>query len=1126
MTEEDYYLQSVEDSQNTAHQETIWGKPARDIITGISNNTSVRPVRAIWELVQNARDVVKYGRRAKISFTRNQDDFLFQHDGVPFTHKTIEALILQTSSKAIDNQVEVGQYGTGFLTTHKFGLRFELTAPLLTSEKIPRYYQIAGFEIDRSSTEKDVMRKAIKDQWEKTQCWGKIFSETTANPEGGTTFRYIHQNTKERQNVEEAFIEAPLMTPYVMLLNPQIESITFVDNMENSCCEYEMHQEKATPVEELADGLVYKNTVTVRKTGSEPEQKTLFFIESKGQTDIEPRVAKVTVILPVEDVGDGRLKAFQFDNRIPQLYIYLPLLGTEQWGINYMLHSSLFVCDRDSRDSLRLVGNGQNNDYQATANREQIALANRLIWQFVEKKVEELEDAKYLLKVNFKTQQSNEELAGYYGELQKLWRGRYETLEVVNTEEGGLCKVKDVFVLDEILTQDCVEREELLDAIYKLLNKTRGWTIPKQEEMVYWSRTINEWYHDDENPHRLRIEDVIAKMNQQTIDKKDLDWLHVICKYIVEKKREDLLNHVALIPNDRLKLQQRDQLKKPIAIASVVRQALDAMVPEEVDLFVHPRFEDIVIDKVFDYHQIKDCITSYLNNHNSDQNGIRAELMGVKKAIFEQPNGSVQYDKKKFEEKLYRNDVVQCILNLLKAVLPEESSSVGGKLIGSFEEFYGITAAEDSRLDKVYDLDERSFYNALIYDSLLRFTLLEDKAQKADWIKAMVKIVYDNRDSRPFLSNYQVYPDQNGVFKYAEWLKKQPEDTPDRALEIYDEIRFEGTGRSLKDELLCKDYNGFFQGEGVFDTSRHCQEVEAELSKLHYNLSGYKHLGLITEIIKHFTSSGEDSEQWRRLFPDIETNKGQLMFSTLEDQAKKDSLFSLIEIEDAERLQLVAKLAKEPKLVQIYDEGKKAVAILEREANDKDFKLKLGKYVEEILKKELNTQLCGRNLTIGPVKDVQNGQDMVVCIDDEIVYYIEVKSRWSTDKSVLMTTMQHRTSYDNKDMYALCAVDMVDMSKDNAFAHIYPEFSEVEGRIKVLTNIGALNERLKDATEDVAGKVHVNGGYQVLVSQTVIDDNKKTFSVFVEELKKVVADRIGGRRSVSTTSDKIDRGIE
>ena len=107
-----------------------------------------------------------------------------------------------------------------------------------------------------------------------------------------------------------------------------------------------------------------------------------------------------------------------------------------------------------------------------------------------------------------------------------------------------------------------------------------------------------------------------------------------------------------------------------------------------------------------------------------------------------------------------------------------------------------------------------------------------------------------------------------------------------------------------------------------------------------------------------------------------------------------------------------------------------------------------------------------------------------------------------------MSTLQHRTSYENKNIYALCAVDMVDMSKDNAIAHIYPEFSEVEDRIKVLTNIGKLNERLKDATEDVTGKVHVNGGYQVLVSQAVIDDNKKSFSEFVELLKAVVLEKI------------------
>ena len=107
MTEAEY-LESVQRSKNEAHEETMWGKPARDIVTGIGNNNGVAPVRAIWELVQNARDVTSNGRRAKIVFTRKENELVFQHDGIPFTHKTIEALILQTSSKVSSNNVQVG----------------------------------------------------------------------------------------------------------------------------------------------------------------------------------------------------------------------------------------------------------------------------------------------------------------------------------------------------------------------------------------------------------------------------------------------------------------------------------------------------------------------------------------------------------------------------------------------------------------------------------------------------------------------------------------------------------------------------------------------------------------------------------------------------------------------------------------------------------------------------------------------------------------------------------------------------------------------------------------------------------------------------------------------------------
>ena len=44
---------TIDDTSN----ETTWGGPAGDILTGIRNTEHAPAGRAIWELVQNARDV-------------------------------------------------------------------------------------------------------------------------------------------------------------------------------------------------------------------------------------------------------------------------------------------------------------------------------------------------------------------------------------------------------------------------------------------------------------------------------------------------------------------------------------------------------------------------------------------------------------------------------------------------------------------------------------------------------------------------------------------------------------------------------------------------------------------------------------------------------------------------------------------------------------------------------------------------------------------------------------------------------------------------------------------------------------------------------------------------------------
>lgn len=180
MEQNDILLSQINDEAKKTLAETIWGKPANDIITGISNNSTVPANRSIWELVQNARDVSYEGGKAQIRFIRKENEFVFEHNGQPFDRKSIQSLILQTSSKVRNDIVKVGQYGTGFLTTHKFGLRFKLEGALKVVQDKNLYYNFGKddeeFIIDRSFTEKKDLSLAIQRQIDKEQAWGNDLS--------------------------------------------------------------------------------------------------------------------------------------------------------------------------------------------------------------------------------------------------------------------------------------------------------------------------------------------------------------------------------------------------------------------------------------------------------------------------------------------------------------------------------------------------------------------------------------------------------------------------------------------------------------------------------------------------------------------------------------------------------------------------------------------------------------------------------------------------------------------------------------------------------------------------------------------------------------------------------------
>lgn len=1102
MTEEEYKA-SVEKSQQDAHEETMWGKPARDIVTGIGNNGGIKPVRAIWELVQNARDVVADGNRAKVVFTRNADSVEFQHDGIPFTHKTIEALIMQTSSKQATNAVQVGQYGTGFLTTHLFGLSFKLTASLLTSEAYPRYYKIENFLIDRSPNDKEAMKKNLQDQWSETQDWGKKFEDTTEEPYEHTIFRYASDGEQAKLNAELAFKDAPAMAPYVLTLNTNVESIEFNDEVNGTSMSFVCDLPNAQMMDSLADCDVFKNVVKrtiVTEGKSEVRNFFVYSLVSHEVTEDEHPSSKMTVMMPVKEDADGSMRVVRFEDDLPLVYIYLPLLGTDNWGFNFMLHSSLFTCDKDSRDSLRLVGNGQNNDYQADANRELIALANKMICQFIDKNITSLKDAKYLAKAAFQTEQADKKLGEYYQSLQKFWRDKFESLTLVDCHNGGKGLVSAVKVLDPLLCAACESDSTLLDAVYGLIEKSKAWVVPMKDDMLYWSKTINRWYlYEQANPHSLTINDLAGKVPSQFIQQSDLQWLLRLCKYIVDSKQESLLDTYTMIPNEVLKLQKKTPSLHPAQMDATVRKALSLMDPENVELFVHPDFYDLLSFSEFGYSKIKDSITNYITKHNAEQNGVREQIMAYKLHDLSNPASNRQFNAKNYDSYCLGADMVSAMLNVAFALLPEDSQSKPAQLLSLLVEFYSVTIPENlTCIDKVYDLDYRSFMNSLAYDALFKFTLLDDKSAKSDWCKRVVLLIHSLDNKGAFLGHYQIYQDQLCNFKYADWLKKQSSTVPDRAIEIYDIIikgvKSDNQSASIKHTLVSKDYAAYYDVANLFDGLNECKEIEGELEKKGFTITDNPHKNLYVEIVQKITSADPDHADWKHLFTEIDAHKGQIMFSVIQSQTKRDSIFTIMKVEDEKKLKAIAELADNPRLYDIIEEGKKAVAQKDYEDRHNTFIHALGDFVERILLEKLQGVVSDDRLKVD-VTDKQGGQDYLVKLDDKIVYYVEVKSRWKTSESVEMSSLQFKTSVDEQDHYSLCYVDMTWKNIEDVGKREYDDLDTCISHTRVLNDVGRRNERCIDSVKEAKDRTHIGGGYSLVVPQVLFDNEPSTLMV-------------------------------
>ena len=128
--------------------------------------------RWIWELLQNATDASS-ANGVRVWLTLKPDRVVFQHDGLPFNYKNIAHLIYHGTTKfapLVDGVDPIGQYGTGFLTTHLISKTVSVRGKLDDKKRF-------DFLLDRRGDSADDLKAAME------ASYGRFVASCSAAPD-------------------------------------------------------------------------------------------------------------------------------------------------------------------------------------------------------------------------------------------------------------------------------------------------------------------------------------------------------------------------------------------------------------------------------------------------------------------------------------------------------------------------------------------------------------------------------------------------------------------------------------------------------------------------------------------------------------------------------------------------------------------------------------------------------------------------------------------------------------------------------------------------------------------------------------------------------------------------------
>lgn len=528
---------------------------ANKIFTGIREiNPEYAEKRAIWELFQNALDTIQ--ENGEIEINRTATGFIYKHNGRPFTDSEFGGLIKQFSvgKKYGNNDEKLGQYGTGFISTHVYGKHIKIT----TSIKLDsgEYVTLTDFNLDRDADSPELLTDKLLAQ---DDFFGTLIDQnpqTVNTPLFYTKFEYT-ASEKRLRHIDSMLEYLPKIIPYIFCFNTKLSRVTITNN-----------------------GMVQEFVKKYSENGILELECNNSLIQLPFLHD---EVSRIKVIVGSKTIDLGE---------VPKIFLFYPLMETVDEGINFLIHADNFKPNRE-RDYLHKQKENPDLIADIETNEQLLKKAFDITVNYI--KSNEAIDFWLACKIQFIESNSD-----FEKNLKKQFINEIRSLVRIGNSEHRY-SIDSLFYFHETIL---ALEDEVKKSIFSLLCQFTK--LPPYNLYCEISNHVNNWNIEIENKFKTfditQIAEYLsnhANGNYHSIQDKDAYKLFI--KHI--SGNTHLLNTHCLIPNLHGILSYYKELVRWNRIENELIEIADTINYDITKKYLHPEF--YFLEEISEYNREK-----------------------------------------------------------------------------------------------------------------------------------------------------------------------------------------------------------------------------------------------------------------------------------------------------------------------------------------------------------------------------------------------------------------------------------------------------------------------------------------------------------------------------------------